>query len=395
MDGGSVVVIDDQLDPPARILERLGQIAGYSWESPDLVHSTYDNWHVAGTRFVSPYSAATTPSQYVTSPPTYAGRSSTSPAPQDEAGSDKSTASTPNASGPDLSNLEEQPVVARVSYHVLREERVFHTCKNLIATSDPNGDHIVKPIDLIRLPPQPSDRGPIVVAIYESPGPNYLSEVMDLGPAYYYAKRVEDRWEADRREHFNLDEPISLQHFLDFAIGATQCLEILHHRHGMIHGEIRGDTFHYNIGENQVKLTGFGSGLRTFEHGLTSTGWSTLSKELGAKHKLVYISPEQTGRMPAEPDTRTDIYSIGILFWQLLTQQPVFNAPTPLDIIQSVLGKRIPLVSSTRLDAPDVLGRIIQKCTAKNIHDRYHSVSGLRFDFQMVKEHLARGIILL
>ncbi|KAK8862425.1 histidine kinase HHK1p [Apiospora arundinis] len=392
MDGGSVVVIDDQLDPPARILERLGQIAGYSWESPALVHSTYDNWHVAGTRFVSPYSTATTPSQYVTSPPTYAGRSSTSPAPLDEAGgSDRSSASTPNASGPDLSNLEEQPVVARVSYHVLREERVFHTCKNLIATSDPNGDHIVKPIDLIRLPPQPSDRGPIVVAIYESPGPNYLSEVMDLGPAYYYAKRVEDRWEADRREHFNLKEPISLQHFLDFAIGATQCLEILHHRHGMIHGEIRGDTFHYNIGENQVKLTGFGSGLRTFEHGLTSTGWSTLSKELGAKHKLVYISPEQTGRMPAEPDTRTDIYSIGILFWQLLTQQPVFNAPTPLDIIQSVLGKRIPLVSTTRLDAPDVLGRIIQKCTAKNIHDRYHSVSGLRFDFQMVKEHLARG----
>ncbi|KAK8094503.1 serine/threonine protein kinase [Apiospora hydei] len=350
MDGGSVVVIDDQLDPPARILERLGQIAGYSWESPDLVHSTYDNWHVAGTRFVSPYSTATTPSQYVTSPPTYAGRSSTSPAPQDEAGSDKSSASTPNASGPDLSNLEEQPVVARVSYHVLREERVFHTCKNLIATSDPNGDHIVKPIDLIRLPPQPSDRGPIVVAIYESPGPNYLSEVMDLGPAYYYAKRVEDRWEADRREHFNLDEPISLQHFLDFAIGATQCLEILHHRHGMIHGEIRGDTFHYNIGENQVKLTGFGSGLRTFEHGLTSTGWSTLSKELGAKHKLVYISPEQTGRMPAEPDTRTDIYSIGILFWQLLTQQPVFNAPTPLDIIQFSDGSAL---SNDFLDAAD------------------------------------------
>lgn len=112
---------------------------------------------------------------------------------------------------------------------------------------------------------------------------------------------------------------------------------------------------------------------------------------LGAKQKLVYISPEQTGRMPAEPDTRTDIYSLGILFWQLLTQQPVFQATTPLDIIQCVLGKRIPLVSSTRLDAPEVLAKMIQKCTSKNIQDRYHSVSGLRHDLQGVKEHLAKG----
>ncbi|KAI0882444.1 putative histidine kinase HHK1p [Annulohypoxylon maeteangense] len=260
-----------------------------------------------------------------------------------------------------------------------------------MATADPQGVHNVKPIDLIRLSPQPGDRAAIIVSIYENPGENYLFKTLDLGPAFFYARKVEDRFESYRRTEFALDPPISLVHFLDFAIGATQCLEILHHGHGMVHGEIRADAFHFNIDTNKVKLISFGSGVRSFEHGLTSTGWSTLSKELGSKNKLVYISPEQTGRMPAEPDTRTDIYSLGVLFWMLLTQQPVFTGTSPLDIVQCVLNRRIPLVSSIRTDVPEVLGRIIQKCTSKNISDRYHSASGLRHDLQTVQKLLGNG----
>ncbi|KAI2641971.1 putative histidine kinase HHK1p [Xylaria nigripes] len=180
-------------------------------------------------------------------------------------------------------------------------------------------------------------------------------------------------------------------YFLDFAVGATQCLELLHHRHGVVHGEIRADAFHYNIETGQVKLVCFGSGVRSFEHGLTSTGWSTLSKELGAKNKLLYISPEQTGRMPAEPDTRTDIYSLGVLFWMLLTQQPVFTGITPLDIVQCVLSRRIPMVSNIRNDVPEAIGRIIQKCTSKHTPDRYNSISGLRYDLQSVQKLLEVG----
>jgi hypothetical protein len=47
MDDGSTVVMDDQLDPPPRIFERLRQIAGYTWdESQPPFHSTYDNWYI-------------------------------------------------------------------------------------------------------------------------------------------------------------------------------------------------------------------------------------------------------------------------------------------------------------------------------------------------------------
>ncbi|KAH8677463.1 hsp90-like protein [Xylariales sp. PMI_506] len=391
----SAVVIDDQLDPPPRVFERLRQIAGYAWdESQRPHHSTYDNWHFYGTRFVSPYSTtSTTPSRDVTSPPAFTTKLSSGSIPHSEGSSERSATSPPIFSNAitDLSNVEEQPIVARVSYYVLREERVFHTSRSLIATVDPEGDHNVIPIDLIRLTPQPGDRGPIIVAIYEFPGVNYLTQVLDFGPAFYFAKKVEDRFEADCRDDFLLDPPITLQNFLNFAIGATQCLEILHHRHGTVHGEIRGDTFHFNLETNRVKLTSFGSGIRSFEHGLTSSGWSSLSKELGAKNKLLYIAPEQTGRMPAEPDTRTDIYSLGVVFWQLLTQQPVFTGANPLDIVQCVLGRRIPLVSNIRIDVPEVLGKIIQKCTSKKIQDRYHSVTGLKYDLQMVQKFLVEG----
>lgn len=277
-------------------------------------------------------------------------------------------------------------MIARLSYQVLREERAFHIARNVVATTDPDGDHIIKPLDLIRLTAYPGDRGPIAVSIYKDPGYNVLYRLMDLGPAHYRARKFDDVYQAHIRSDFNLDDPIGLNEFLDFAIGAAQCLEIVHHSQGMIHGEIRGDSFHYNQEANKVRLITFGSGVRSFEHGLTSTGWLSLSRELGAKNKLLYISPEQTGRMPSEPDTRTDIYALGIVLWTLLTQQPVFEGETPLDIVQGVLRMRVPNVSTIRIDVPDVIGRIIQKCTAKNIADRYHSVSGLRFDLAMVQQ---------
>lgn len=231
----------------------------------------------------------------------------------------------------------------------------------------------------------------ITVAIYKYPGHNALFDYLDMGPAFYRARKEGDSYRIIQRDPSHVRPQIDLQHFLDFAIGASEALEILHHGRGMIHGEIRGDAFHYNAQEGKARIMSFGSGVRSFEHGLTSTGWSSLSKELGVKNKLLYISPEQTGRMPAEPDSRTDIYSLGVLFWMLLTQEPVFQGENAFDIVQGVLGRRIPNVSTIRIDIPDAVGRIIQKCTAKNVTDRYHSASGLRHDLVQVQKYLGDG----
>lgn len=75
----------------------------------------------------------------------------------------------------------------------------------------------------------------------------------------------------------------------------------------------------------------------------------------------------------------------------MLSQLPAFEAETPMQIIQAVLSQRLPTVSSIRMDIPDVIGRIIQKMTAKIIGDRYHSVSGLRHDLVEVRRLIGAG----
>lgn len=266
------------------------------------------------------------------------------------------------------------------------DARADQICKDLVSKADPEGKHIIRPIDIFRLPLVQGDQGPIIVCIFERCAPgkygNYMSSVVDHGLAFRKHKV---------QQEFTPKEVVPLQTFLDFAVGASECLEILHHSQRIVHGEIRGDAFFFNEQTGQVKLVNFGSGLRTFEHGLTSSGWSTLSKELGAKTKLSYMSPEQTGRMPAEPDSRTDIYSLGILFWTMLSQQPAFEGETPMDIIQGVLGRRLPLVTSLRMDIPDAVSRIIQKMTAKVMNERYHSATGLRHDLMEVRKLLGNG----
>lgn len=255
---------------------------------------------------------------------------------------------------------------------------------------DPDGIHVARPIDLVRLNPLPGDKSPLIVCIYERAGLNHLPRYIDNGPAWFRVRKVGDKLETHRENHED-DEAIPLEVFLDFAVGATECLELLHNGQRIVHGEIRGDAFHFNHDAGTVKLINFGSGLRTFEHGLTSTGWSVFSKDVGAKTKLSFMSPEQTGRMPAEPDSRTDIYSLGILFWTLLTQQAAFDGETPMDIIQGVLSRRLPKISNFRLNVPEVICRIIQKMTAKTIHERYHSTSGLRYDLIEVRRLLSIG----
>ncbi len=62
-----------------------------------------------------------------------------------------------------------------------------------------------------------------------------------------------------------------------------------------------------------------------------------------------------------------------------------------MDVIQAVLGQRLPSVSNVRLDVPEVIGRIIQKAVSKTVSDRYQSMSGLRYDLVEVRRLLGTG----
>jgi serine/threonine protein kinase len=279
-------------------------------------------------------------------------------------------------------------VVARVSTHILRLEREFNLSK-LVSQSDPDFQHFVRPIELVRLPSR-NGHDAIIISIFEAPGENYLRGMVEFGPNAYKGIARKDSW-AKLGFSMTKDTRIPLQLFLDFAIGATECCEILHHGNGMVHGELRGDAFHFNHETGSVKMLNFGSGARSFENGLTSAGWYSLSREVGIEHKLQFIAPEQTGRLPAEPDSRTDIFSLGVLFWMMLTGELPREGDTPLIIMQNALSRRIPPVSAKRMDVPEVLSQVIQKMTQKNIDERYNSTSGLKYDLTKIQSMLCSG----
>ena len=368
----------------------------------DSEPQTYDNWHVWGLQHVreeasgasSLYGTARSNSSK-SSPRLGPHRPSLkSPDPHAESAKD-----LPSPSRSDAEKIY-LPVVARVSVHALRIEREYYLCKSFMQTSDPNCRHIPRLVDFVKLPSRPGDNGPLMASMFESPGKNYLREMLDFGPAWigsnwYRPEEIRLINEGSSKLQSYSIAPSAAQvpipTFLDFAIGACECLELLHHGIRVVHGELRPDAFHFNRDLGLVRLINFGSGPRSFENGFTSSGWLQLSQELGVKHKLQYIAPEQTGRMPAEPDSRTDIYTLGVLFWTMLTARPAFEGESPMDVIQAVLGKRLPNLSTYRMDIPDAISKMIRKMTQKQVEERYRSISGIKFDLMAIRRLMSEG----
>lgn len=174
---------------------------------------------------------------------------------------------------------------------------------------------------------------------------------------------------------------------LDFAIGACAALEIIHHRHNLIHGELRNDAFLFDSATRDVRLLNFGSGARTFVSRFSTTGWTDLLSEPGIKYKLQFFAPEQTGRLPVEPDMRTDIYALGLGLWQLATGQLPFAGNEPLEIVQSVLSQPLPSIHTVRPDM-QAFSAVVEKMTRKTMHERYNSISSVKRDLEEIRQAL-------
>ncbi|KAH9869591.1 hypothetical protein IAQ61_006799 [Plenodomus lingam] len=383
----------------SHIFGRLLELQNYVWD-PEIApfHSSYSNWHIFGyqktARDERPLSRGR--SAVITSPTTSHSPDASRPSltrSHRSNGSDVSAATAKGLHPLATTTATDQwrqgrPVVCRISHQTLRLEREFQLSKLVVKESDPNCRHFVRPIEFVRFTTKPGEE-PLAASIFEAPGPNFLNELVTFGPNWYKFTQHQSNWQSHASQRKpNLGVPLLT--FLDFAVGATECLEILHHGHEVVHGELRGDAFHF-AESGMVKMINFGSGARSFENGLTSAGWNTLSREVGIELKLAFIAPEQTGRMPAEPDSRTDIYSLGIIFYTMLCGTTPFDGPTALDVMQNVISKRIPPVSSQRIDVPEALSRIIQRMTQRNIEDRYHSTSGLKSDLIRIRELLCEG----
>ncbi len=173
----------------------------------------------------------------------------------------------------------------------------------------------------------------------------------------------------------------SLMEFLEIAIALCNTLDILY-RDRIIHKDIKPANVLINPETKQVKLIDFSIASLLPRETQTLMNPNVLEGTLG------YISPEQTGRMNRGIDYRTDFYSLGVTFYELLRGELPFHSNDPMELVHCHLAKLPPLLgdrgqgTGNREEIPQVLCDILMKLMAKNAEDRYQSALGLKFDLE-------------
>jgi predicted ATPase/signal transduction histidine kinase len=167
-----------------------------------------------------------------------------------------------------------------------------------------------------------------------------------------------------------------IQEFFRIAIALCNTLDILY-RDRIIHKDIKPSNILINPQTKQVKLIDFSIAS------LLPRETQVLVNPNVLEGTLAYISPEQTGRMNRGIDYRSDFYSLGVTFYELLSGELPFQSNDPMELVHSHIAKQPKQLGGRGgEEIPQVLCDIVIKLMAKNAEDRYQSALGLKFDLE-------------
>ncbi|HNC46498.1 MAG TPA: serine/threonine-protein kinase, partial [Acidobacteriota bacterium] len=169
--------------------------------------------------------------------------------------------------------------------------------------------------------------------------------------------------------HFSLLEILSL------GVEVADTLSVVH-RKKVIHKDVAPGNILYNPHSREVRLIDFGIAST---HTQQATTFQSLTVLEGT---LPYIAPEQTGRMNRRVDFRADLYSLGVVLYELLTGRLPFESTDLLELVHCHLA--VPPVPPTTInpDIPSLVSDLILKLLSKSADDRYQTAAGLAFDLR-------------
>jgi PAS domain S-box-containing protein len=172
-----------------------------------------------------------------------------------------------------------------------------------------------------------------------------------------------------------LSRPMAVVEFLHIAVPLAAAVGRLHAR-GLIHKDLKPANILVNTASFSVWLTGFGIASR-----LPREHQEPAPPEVIAG-TLAYMAPEQTGRMNRSIDARSDLYALGVIFYEMLTGTLPFTAADPMEWVHCHIARQAMPPGERVASIPGPLSAIVMKLLAKTADDRYQTAAGLTIDLQ-------------
>lgn len=169
--------------------------------------------------------------------------------------------------------------------------------------------------------------------------------------------------------------PMEIGKFLRLAVAVSGALSRLHGR-GVIHKDIKPANVFADSATDKVWLTGFGIASR-----LPRERQPPAPPEFIAG-TLAYMAPEQTGRVNRSIDSRSDLYSLGVTFYEMLTGSLPFAATDPMEWVHCHIARQPPLPSERSNDVPSSVSAITMKLLSKTAEERYQTAAGVEGDLR-------------
>ncbi len=161
--------------------------------------------------------------------------------------------------------------------------------------------------------------------------------------------------------------------FLEIAIAITQETAKLHSKN-IIHQDLNPANIILNIDSKKVIIKKSILSIQATDTIIVHNGENI-------DGNLRYISPEQTGIVSQAIDFRSDLYSLGVVFYEMLSGNPPFISNDPLELIHAHIAVKATSLHEMDVEIPEVISNIVHKLLAKSANERYQSVFGLVTDF--------------
>jgi predicted ATPase/class 3 adenylate cyclase len=174
------------------------------------------------------------------------------------------------------------------------------------------------------------------------------------------------------------DRPLEVDEFIEMAIHIAEALDKVH-RANVIHKDISPQNIVINPSTGEVKIIDFGIASRF------SREQPSLKSPEVLEGTLLYMSPEQTGRMNRSLDYRTDFYSLGSTFYEMLTGSPPFEVDDMMEMVHCHIARDPVPIHRRNASVPLALSKILSKLMAKRAENRYQSAEGLIADLEAVR----------